>query len=286
LNRFRIAVDRGLVSSADNLPGGAPHPWRRILDKKGKPMDDPTMGRHRSEPGQELVTRPAGPVAVPDDSWTREHPLWIPTPKRARRLVIVAATVTVLLVALSVLLVLLVRGRDAAPPAALEPPASPSSTVPLTTPDPSTSAELVPVQTAPPRSSPTPSAASPTAEPGASPSPSVSPIWTALTVSATRVWNLGDVVQTNRTKVALQPDGDLVVIDETGTVRWRSGTAGHGRTAVFQDDGHFVVNDAGQQPWWTSGTAGHNGAVLVLSTDGNVSIVFNGVSIWSTNTAH
>jgi hypothetical protein len=252
-------------------------------------MEDPAEGRHRSpdepgqqsQPGRELATRPAGPALVPDDSWTRENPQWTPTPRRTSRLIIVAVTVGVLLLALSALV--LRDQTSAPPPAALDPTAPPFSTG-SPAPGPSTTAELMPVQTAPPR---TDSASSTPTEPaGPSQSSTVSPVWTSLTVQPTRVWNLGDAVQTNRTKVLLQADGDLVVIDELGAVRWRAGTAGRGHHAVFQNDGHFVVYDAGQRPLWSSGTAGHSGAVLVLSTDGNVSILQNGVVLWYTNTAH
>jgi hypothetical protein len=112
------------------------------------------------------------------------------------------------------------------------------------------------------------------------------PVWTTQTIEATFVFRLGDSVSTNRTRLHLQGDGDLVIIDEVGTVRWRSNTAGTGNTAVFQDDGHFVVYDRDQRPVWTSGTAGRPGAVLVLAADGDVDIVHNGTVVWSSNTAH
>ena len=106
------------------------------------------------------------------------------------------------------------------------------------------------------------------------------------TIEATFVFRLGDSVSTNRTRLHLQGDGDLVIIDEVGTVRWRSNTGGTGNTAVFQDDGHFVVYDRDQRAVWTSGTAGRPGAVLVIAADGDVDIVHNGTVVWSSNTAH
>ncbi len=115
---------------------------------------------------------------------------------------------------------------------------------------------------------------------------STGPQWTTLTVEATTVWLKGTLVRTNRTRLMLQTDGDLVIIDEDETIRWRSNTSGRGDHAVFQDDGHLVVYDSGQNPLWSSGTVAHPGAVLVLAADGNVNIVDQGAIIWSSNTAH
>jgi hypothetical protein len=140
-----------------------------------------------------------------------------------------------------------------------------------------------------PRSTPATSATTPSIAPSdpTTPGPSTStPIWTTRTIQATFVFRRGDTQSTNRTRLTLQSDGDLVIIDESGTVRWRSNTAGTGNIAVFQDDGHFVVYDSTMSPRWQSGTAGRNGAVLVLAADGDVDIVHNGTVVWSSNTAH
>ena len=116
--------------------------------------------------------------------------------------------------------------------------------------------------------------------------PAVPPVWTTLTIQGTWVLKRGESVQTNRTRLAMLADGDLVIIDEYKTVRWRSGTAGHGDFVVFQSDGHLVVYDNSMVSWWQSGTPGHDGAVLVLQADGDVCIVFNGAVIWRSGTAH
>ena len=85
-------------------------------------------------------------------------------------------------------------------------------------------------------------------------------------------------VQTNRTKLVMQPDGDLVIVDEKGGIRWRSGTAGRGSQATFQDDGNFVVVDQTGFTLWSTRTDGHNGAVLQLEVNGDVCIHY-GTSI-------
>jgi hypothetical protein len=129
-----------------------------------------------------------------------------------------------------------------------------------------------------------PSTAAPSVTPTATQSPT--PVWTTTIVEGTTVWEKGDVVQSNRTKVVMQTDGDLVIVDEFGGIRWRSGTAGHGERAVFQADGNFVVYDGSWSAWWASNTAGLTGAHLALAPDGNVDIVYQGVVVWSSNTAH
>ena len=110
--------------------------------------------------------------------------------------------------------------------------------------------------------------------------------WTVVTVPATRVLEVGQSVQSNRTRLVMESGGNLAVYDETGKQRWSSGTAGRGHRAIFQGDGNLVVFDQNQTPLWTSNTAGHNGATLVLEADGNVCVVYQGVVIWAANTAH
>jgi hypothetical protein len=118
--------------------------------------------------------------------------------------------------------------------------------------------------------------------------PSAAPsVWTTLTVEATRVLNRGESVQTNRTRLLMQTNGDLVIIDEFGVTRWRSATAGPGDRTVFQNDGNLVVYDAQMFSLWTSRTPGNNGAVLELRANGDVCIVNSGGAVvWSSGTAH
>jgi hypothetical protein len=68
-----------------------------------------------------------------------------------------------------------------------------------------------------------------------------------LTVEATQALLRGESVQTNRTRLPMQTDGELA-IDENGVTRWRSATAGQGDRAVFQNDGNVVVYDARMVP--------------------------------------
>jgi hypothetical protein len=111
-------------------------------------------------------------------------------------------------------------------------------------------------------------------------------VWTTLTVTATRALSRGESVHTNRTTLTMQADGNLVIVDETGTTRWRAGTSPAGDKAVFQDDGNFVVYDASMRPLWSSRTDRHSGAVLVLQADGDVCVVYQGARLWCTGTAH
>jgi hypothetical protein len=107
-----------------------------------------------------------------------------------------------------------------------------------------------------------------------------------LTGTATRSLSLGDSWQTNRTKLLMQTDGNLVIIDENGTTRWASGTAGPGSRTTFQGDGNFVVYDTANRALWSSRTDGHDGAVLVLQTNGDVCVVYQSAPIWCAHTAH
>jgi hypothetical protein len=144
----------------------------------------------------------------------------------------------------------------------------------------------------------TPGPRSPTASPAAtrasasaspptrSPSGAASPVWTTLTVTATKALFRGDSVQTNRTRLIMKPDGNLAIIDEKGVTRWTSGTAGSGSQATFQADGNFVVYDANARPLWSSRTDRHNGAVLMLRANGDVCVIDDGTPLWCAGTAH
>jgi hypothetical protein len=241
-----------------------------------------------------VAGRDDGPVAEAGDSWSDHTTAWSPpaaptgTRPRAAKVAIGAAVLLVFVVIATITQLPRSAGTDTQPPPAA--PGFPSAVTPPAAVD--SAAVGLPASTAarpgpsPPGTGPAAQPAVPTAGPTGAPTVAPTTVWTTLTVNATRVWNKGDSVQTNRTRLQLQPTGDLVVIDEFDTVRWHSGTAGHGDHAVFQNDGHFVVYGADNQTWWSSGTAGHSGAVLVLAADGDVNIVFNGTVIWSSNTAH
>ncbi|MFG2379084.1 protein kinase [Streptomyces sp. NPDC048504] len=133
--------------------------------------------------------------------------------------------------------------------------------------------------------------ASPSAS-GATASPSPSPSGTgdgnladAVVVKSPYTFDAGTFVQTVRSKLIMQTDGNLVLYDAAGTAHWASQTQGTGNTAVFQADGNLVVYDAQHQALWSSGTQGATGAVLKVLEDGNMVIATDTAVVWQTNTA-
>ncbi|MFJ8060363.1 protein kinase [Streptomyces sp. NPDC096142] len=124
----------------------------------------------------------------------------------------------------------------------------------------------------------------------ASPSPSASDtggthLPDAVVVKPPFTFEVGKVIETVRSKLIMQPDGNLVLYDASGTAHWASQTQGEGNTAVFQSDGNFVVYDARQQPLWSSDTQGASGAVLKILENGNMVIATDAQVVWQTNTA-
>jgi hypothetical protein len=78
--------------------------------------------------------------------------------------------------------------------------------------------------------------------------------------------------------VQTQPDGNLVVYDSNGTVKWASGTQGKGTApykSVMQSDGNYVLYDANGNATWASGTQGQGSAPykLVMKSDCNLVIL-------------
>jgi hypothetical protein len=108
----------------------------------------------------------------------------------------------------------------------------------------------------------------------------------SLVVKTRRLLNAGEFLQTVRTKLIMQQDGNLVVYDENGTARWASGTFGTGLWAVFQETGNIVIYDRESKPVWTSGEPDHQSAVLWLQEDGNVVIQEGSEVLWQSGTAH
>ncbi|HWB35482.1 MAG TPA: hypothetical protein VHA75_05585, partial [Rugosimonospora sp.] len=153
--------------------------------------------------------------------------------------------------------------------------------------DPALSSGQLVTKPQPGGSATSPAPASPT--PGkttAAPRPSPTN-WLPLTVQATTVLERGQAIQSTRTRLVMQNNGDLAIYDEHNQLRWTSGTSGRGGDrAVFQADGNLVVYDQNWASLWTSNTPGHDGAVLVLEADGNVCVVYQGAVIWAANTAH
>lgn len=101
-------------------------------------------------------------------------------------------------------------------------------------------------------------------------------------VRATHVLRPGQPLNSGGAALSMEADGNLVVRDGSGVVRWAANTAGLGDRAVFQADGNLVVVDAAGEAVWTSGTAGNPGASLVVQTSGGVQIrTASGAVLWS-----
>ncbi|MFJ8786163.1 MULTISPECIES: protein kinase [unclassified Streptomyces] len=121
-------------------------------------------------------------------------------------------------------------------------------------------------------------------DPDPSETASASPEWTTLTVRHDQQLMPGESWQTNRTTMTMQTDGNLVIFDENHHRRWSSGTSGTGYRAIMQADGNLVVYDKDTWGVWSSVTSGHDGAYLYLGTDGDVSVVYQGTTLWSAGT--
>jgi len=130
-----------------------------------------------------------------------------------------------------------------------------------------------------------PSASGATASPSASGTGAGS-LADAVVVKPPFTFEPGKFVETVRSKLIMQTDGNLVLYDKDGTAHWASQTSGEGNTAVFQADGNLVVYNAQTQPVWASNTGGANGATLKVLEDGNMVIATDGGVVWQTNTAH
>ncbi|MBQ0891068.1 hypothetical protein KBZ94_40200 [Streptomyces sp. RM72] len=101
-------------------------------------------------------------------------------------------------------------------------------------------------------------------------------------IAATYVLSPGQPVTSGGTGLSMEADGNLVVRDDTGVVRWAANTAGLGHHAVFQADGNLVVVAADGHAVWSSGTAGNPGASLAVQTSGRVLIrSAGGTVLWS-----
>ncbi|OBQ54331.1 hypothetical protein A4U61_00530 [Streptomyces sp. H-KF8] len=108
------------------------------------------------------------------------------------------------------------------------------------------------------------------------------PEWTTETITAPSTLEVGQAWTTNRVRMVLQRDGNLVVYDnQSGKAVWASMMFGKNHRAVFQADGNLVVYNP-QQPVWASKTHGNDGAKLVLRSDGKVVIMNGNTVVWST----
>ncbi|WP_349637010.1 mannose-binding protein [Streptomyces sp. 378] len=136
-----------------------------------------------------------------------------------------------------------------------------------------------PGKTAEPKTKPKPkSMPEPKPKPKATPKPN----WSTETISATSVLEVNQAWTTNRIRMVMQTDGNLVVYNEKDKPIWASMTFGQNHRAIFQGDGNLVIHNAADRPIWASRSHGHGGARLVLRADAKVVIVHNGAVIWST----
>ncbi|RLV70179.1 autotransporter-associated beta strand repeat-containing protein [Streptomyces sp. CBMAI 2042] len=155
------------------------------------------------------------------------------------------------------------------PPKAAPAPAAPA-------PQPATSA---PTEKPKPKASPEPKPkASPKPKPKAAPKPN----WGTQTVSATSSIGVGQSWATNRIRMTMQQDGNLVVYNEQNKPIWAAMTFGENHRAIFQPDGNLVIHNGDDRPIWASKTHDFGGAQMVLRADAKVVIVHNGRVVWST----
>ncbi|MFE6161564.1 mannose-binding protein [Streptomyces sp. NPDC056486] len=139
---------------------------------------------------------------------------------------------------------------------------------------------VVPKAAVPP---PEPSkSSSPEKKPDPKPKAAPKPNWSTETVSAPSVLEVKQAWTTNRIRMVMQTDGNLVVYNEKGKPIWASMTFGENHRAIFQPDGNLVIHNADDRPIWASKSHGHEGAQLILRPDGKVVIVHNGRTVWST----
>ncbi|MGW0792716.1 hypothetical protein ACWD04_31990 [Streptomyces sp. NPDC002911] len=101
-------------------------------------------------------------------------------------------------------------------------------------------------------------------------------------ITGTHVIAPGGPVYAGGAQLSMESDGNFVVRDSTGVVRWAANTATLGDRAVFQGDGNLVVVAADGRSVWSSGTAGNPGARLVLQETGRLLIrSAGGAVLWS-----
>ncbi|WP_426500354.1 mannose-binding protein [Streptomyces sp. D54] len=124
--------------------------------------------------------------------------------------------------------------------------------------------------------------AKPKASPEPKPKAAPKPVWGTQTVSATSSIGVGQSWATNRIRMTMQQDGNLVVYNEQNKPIWAAMTFGENHRAIFQPDGNLVVHNGDDRAIWASKTHDFGGAQLVLRPDAKVVVVHNGRVVWST----
>lgn len=108
------------------------------------------------------------------------------------------------------------------------------------------------------------------------------PNWSTETVRAVSVLEVNQAWTTNRIRMVMQTDGNLVVYNEKNKPIWASMTFGSNHRAIFQADGNLVIHNASDRPIWAAGSHGNSGARLVLRVDAKVVIMNGSRVVWST----
>jgi hypothetical protein len=161
----------------------------------------------------------------------------------------------------------------------VKPSASPTKAKPKESPVPKAVAPKPIVPAPAPRTS---SPAAKTSPRPPAPKASPKPVWGTATVSAPSVLQVNQAWTTNRIRMVMQPDGNLVVLNEQGKPIWAAMTFGQNHRAIFQPDGNLVIHNGDDRAIWASRTHDHPGAQMVLRADAKVVIVDNGAVLWST----
>ncbi|MEV7461022.1 mannose-binding protein [Streptomyces rubiginosohelvolus] len=156
------------------------------------------------------------------------------------------------------------------------------------TPSPTEQKKITPPKAAPApvAPSPAPRTSAPAEKPKASPKPkpkaAPKPNWGTQTVSATSSIGVGQSWATNRIRMTMQQDGNLVVYNEQNKPIWAAMTFGENHRAIFQPDGNLVIHNGDDRAIWASKTHDFGGAQMVLRPDAKVVIVHQGKVVWST----
>lgn len=112
--------------------------------------------------------------------------------------------------------------------------------------------------------------------------PATIPSWGTAVIRSTAVLFPGENWQTNRIRLTLRADGNLVLTDETNRATWATNTSDAHAQVTFQGDGNLTLTDTvSGTTLWSSRTEGHGSAVLVLQADGNVVIQDGSAVLWA-----
>src|SRR5436189_1445498 len=84
--------------------------------------------------------------------------------------------------------------------------------------------------------------------------------------------------------LAMQPDGDLVLVKSGAERLWASGTAGSGATHAEMRAGGNLALVGKRKVIWQTKTNGHRGASLVVQDDGNLVVRgADGMDVWQSS---